>query len=149
VTEIRHALPEQAAALIPLYDWLFAPPGSAPPEWDPASAADRLAAAAGSDRAVVLLAAEGEAVIGFCTAYLDILSVRFGVRSWVEDLAVAPDSRSHGTGAALLHAAMDWARARGASHLELDSALTRHGAHRFYERQAPSWRSLCYGWQLG
>jgi GNAT superfamily N-acetyltransferase len=148
MTQICRATPEEAAALIPCYDWLFAPPGAPPPQWDPVAATARLAAAAGSDRAVVLVAAHGDTVAGFCTAYLDIVSVRYGVRSWVEDLAVAPDGRSRGTGAALLQAARDWARSHGASHLELDSGLARHDAHRFYERQAPSWRSLCYGWQL-
>ena len=29
-------------------------------------------------------------VVGFATVYLDIVSVRFGQRAWVEDLAVAP-----------------------------------------------------------
>lgn len=37
---------------------------------------------------------------------------------------------------------------RAASHLELDSGLGRHDAHLSYERSAPSWRSLCFGWEL-
>ena len=67
------------------------------------------------------------AIVGFCTAYLDLLSVRYGLRCWVEDLAVDPDRRSRGIGAALLAAAREWAAARGASHLELDSAEARVG----------------------
>lgn len=148
MTEIRAASPTEAAALVPLYDWLFVAPGSPPPHWDPEQAGDRLAAAAEDDRSAVLLATDGQAVVGFCTIYLDLMSVRFGPRSWVEDLAVAPDVRSRGAGTALLQAAMAWARERGASHLELDSGLGRHDAHRFYERHAPSWRSLCFGWEL-
>lgn len=148
MTEIRAASPQEAATLVPLYDWLFAAPGSPPPHWDPAQARTRLAAAAGSDRSAVLLAAGEQAVVGFCTVYLDLLSVRYGPRSWVEDLAVAPDDRSRGTGAALLQAATGWARERGASHLELDSGLDRHDAHRFYDSHSPSWRSLCFGWDL-
>jgi GNAT superfamily N-acetyltransferase len=51
-------------------------------------------------------------------------------------------------GKALLDAAKDWARVRGATHLELDSAETRTDAHRFYEREGPSWRSVCFAWEL-
>jgi GNAT superfamily N-acetyltransferase len=75
-------------------------------------------------------------------------SVRFGHRVWVEDLAVDPGRRSQGVGKLLLDAAKDWARARGATHLELDSAETRADAHRFYEREGPSWRSVCFAWEV-
>jgi GNAT superfamily N-acetyltransferase len=66
-------------------------------------------------------------------------------RIWVEDLAVDPERRSLGIGKLLLDAAKDWARTRGAFHLELDSAESRADAHRFYEREGPSWRSICFG----
>jgi GNAT superfamily N-acetyltransferase len=66
----------------------------------------------------------------------------------VEDLAVDPGRRSQGLGKGLLDAAKDWARERGASHLELDSALTRPDAHRFYERERPAWQSMSFGWVL-
>jgi GNAT superfamily N-acetyltransferase len=74
--------------------------------------------------------------------------VRFGRRGWVEDLAVHPRRRSSGIGRQLLVAAMEWARARGASHLELDSGFARVDAHRFYERERPSWKSMSFGWEL-
>ena len=76
---------------------------------------------------------------GLCCVFLDIASVRFGQRAWVEDLAVDPERRSEGIGKALLDAAKEWARERGASHLELDSGVDRADAHRFYEREGPSW----------
>ena len=90
----------------------------------------------------------GEEFVGVCTAYDDMESVRFGRRVWVEDLAVDPERRSLGIGKRLLDEAKDWARARGADHLELDSAETRGDAHRFYDREQPSWRSICFGWEL-
>jgi GNAT superfamily N-acetyltransferase len=96
----------------------------------------------------VFVADEGGAVAGICTVYLDFESVRFGRRAWVEDLAVHPDRRSAGHGKALLDAAKDWARSRGATHLELDSSEARADAHRFYERERPSWRSISFGWEL-
>ena len=131
-----------------MYEWLFAPPGARPSSWDPERAAAALAHAVGSDDAVVLLATLGDELVGFCTAYDDILSVRFGRRVWVEDLAVHPDRRSLGIGKRLLDEAKDWARTREASHLELDSAETRPDAHWFYEREVPSWRAVSYGWEL-
>ena len=146
--EVRAARPDEVGDVIPLYEWLFAPPGSTPPQWDPKRAAVALAEAIDSHDACVLVAASDERLVGFCTAYQDMHSVRFGYRAWVEDLAVDPEERSQGVGKALLDAAKDWARERGATHLELDSAETRADAHRFYERERPSWRSLSYGWEL-
>jgi GNAT superfamily N-acetyltransferase len=40
-------------------------------------------------------------VTGFATAYLDMHSVRYGLRCWIEDLAVHPAHRSRGIGKAL------------------------------------------------
>ena len=74
--------------------------------------------------------------------------MRFGPRCWVEDLAVSPEHRSQGVGKALLDRAKGWARERGATHLELDSGEAREAAHRFYERERPSWRSICFAWEL-
>ena len=75
-------------------------------------------------------------------------SVRYGYRVWVEDLAVDPRERSKGVGKALLDAAKAWARERGASHLELDSAPARTDAHRFYDREGAEYRSFSFGWTL-
>jgi GNAT superfamily N-acetyltransferase len=143
---IREAHPGDE--LVAAYEWLFAPPGARPPQWEPDAAAARLEGAMAANDANVLVAESDGAVVGICTVYLDIESVRFGRRAWVEDLAVDPGHRSAGLGKALLDAAKDWARERGATHLELDSAETRADAHRFYEREAPSWRSICFGWEL-
>ena len=146
---VRAATLEDVDEVLSMYEWLFAPPGSRPPLWDPDRAAAALAPrGAARTTAVVLVATLGDEFVGFCTAYDDIESVRFGRRVWVEDLAVHPDRRSLGIGKRLLDEAKDWARARGATHLELDSAETRADAHRFYEREQPSWRSICFGWEL-
>jgi GNAT superfamily N-acetyltransferase len=145
---IREARPGEAAALAASYEWLFAPPGVRVPGWQAERARSRLERLVGADGATMLVAdVEGE-VVGICSVYLDIESVRFGRRAWVEDLAVHPDHRSAGHGKALLDAAKDWARERGATHLELDSGEARADAHRFYEREQPSWRSICFGWEL-
>jgi GNAT superfamily N-acetyltransferase len=145
---IRPARPGEAAALVDTYEWLFAPPGTRPEVWDPGRAEDRLSGLIASPDATVLVADSGGALVGICSVYLDIESVRFGQRAWVEDLAVHPDHRSAGHGKALLDAAKEWARSHGATHLELDSGEPRADAHRFYEREQPSYRSVCFGWEL-
>jgi GNAT superfamily N-acetyltransferase len=146
--EIRAASPDDIERVIPLYEWLFAPPGSRPASWDERRAAVALRHAIDSHDAVILVADAGGELIGLCTAYQDLHSVRFGYRAWVEDLAVHPEQRSKGVGAALLAAARDWARERGATHLELDSAEPRKDAHRFYEREGADYRSVSFGWEL-
>ncbi|UJA19735.1 GNAT family N-acetyltransferase [Thermoleophilia bacterium SCSIO 60948] len=147
--EIRFATPADAGELVDAYEWLFAPPGEAPPGWDPERAREaigRVVAATGSD--IIIAEADGR-IAGFCSVYLDIDSVRFGRRVWVEDLAVDPARRSGGIGAELLSRARAWARERGATHLELDSGLARPDAHRFYEREGAPRSSYVFGWRLG
>jgi GNAT superfamily N-acetyltransferase len=145
------------------YEWLFAAPGIRPSDWSPDVAADRLEAAIADDRSAVLVAVDpalqavggassalelDETVTGLATVYLDIVSVRFGQRAWVEDLAVAPHRRSSGIGKALLDAAKAWARDHGAAWLELASGAARVDAHRFYEREGPDGWSRLFRWTL-
>jgi GNAT superfamily N-acetyltransferase len=146
--EIEPATEHEAGAIVPTYEWLFAPPGARPARWDPGRAETALRSAISSETATVLLARREGEVVGVCTAYLDIESVRFGRRVWVEDLMVHPAHRSSGIGKGLLDAAKRWAAERGATHLELDSGEARADAHRFYEREAPSSRTVCFGWEL-
>ncbi len=148
MAKVREALPAEVERVLGMYEWLFAPPGSVPPRWNPDAARTAIAQAIEDPAAAVLVAERRGELLGLCTAYLDLNSVRFGPRCWVEDLAVSPEHRSQGVGKALLDAAKDWARKRGATHLELDSAETRTDAHRFYEREGPSWRSVSFAWEL-
>jgi hypothetical protein len=96
---IRAATLEEVDDVARMYEWLFAPPGTRPPRWEPTRAAAALGRVVSSSAATVLIA-EHERELG------------------------------------------------GASHLELDSAEARVAAHRFYERELPSWRSVCFGWEL-
>ena len=71
--------------------------------------------------------------------------------SWAPERArqaIAGAIADPGVGKALLDAVRDWARGRGATHLELDSADSRVAAHRFYEGEEPSWTSRCFAWEL-
>src|SRR5437588_11784088 len=85
---IREAEPGDQGEVLAMYEWLFAPPGAKPARWDPDGARMRLMEAIGSPRAEVLLAEDEGTLIAFCTAYLELNSVRFGRRCWVEDFAV-------------------------------------------------------------
>lgn len=145
---IRTAQQGDEEQILAMYEWLFAPPGSKPPQWDPNEARPRIAEAIRSPLSTILLAEEGGALIAFCTAYLELNSVRFGQRCWVEDFAVDPNRRSQGVGSAVLRAAQEWARGAGATHLELDSGLARVDAHRFYEREGGARQSYAFGWEL-
>jgi GNAT superfamily N-acetyltransferase len=142
------ATPDEAERVASMYEWLFEPPGLRPARWSPDRAVAAIHRALASDAAVVLVARFEDELVGLCTAYDDIESIRFGRRVWVEDLAVSPGHRSLGIGKRLLDKAKQWARARGAARLQLDSAEGRTAAHRFYEREHPSWRSISFGWDL-
>jgi GNAT superfamily N-acetyltransferase len=144
---IREALPADVPALVAAYDWLLAPPVVRPPASTPADAPGGREATRGNPPAAVLLSADNK-VVGFATVYLDIVSVRFGQRAWVEDLAVAPHRRSGGIGKALLDAAKLWARDHGAARLELESGSARLDAHRFYEREDPDGWARSFRWTL-
>jgi GNAT superfamily N-acetyltransferase len=148
MAKVREAAPAEVERVLGMYEWLFAPPGSVPPRWDADHARAAIAQAIEGPESAVLVAEQRGNLLGLCTAYLDMNSVRFGPRCWVEDLAVSPDHRSQGVGKALLDAAKEWAARRGATHLELDSGDDRADAHRFYEREQPSWSSRCFSWQL-
>lgn len=145
---VSQAGAEEAEPIAEMYAWLFAPPGRRPPGWTDDAGVAAIRRVIASETSVILIARRGNQRLGFCSAYADIESVRFGRRVWVEDLAVHPDHRSEGTGRLLLDAAKEWARARGAARLALDSGEARRDAHRFYEREQPTYRSFCFGWEL-
>ncbi|WP_017462754.1 GNAT family N-acetyltransferase [Dyella ginsengisoli] len=96
-------------------------------------ARDFLAERMARQESLVLLAElDGEA-IGFTQLYPLFSSVRT-VRTWLlNDLFVAPSARRSGAGRALLQAAAEQARARGAASLSLSTALDNAPAQALYE----------------
>ena len=134
--------------MLGMYEWLFDGPGYTPPGWDPDRARAALEDAIGAEESIVLVAEHRCELLGFVTGYLELNSVRFGQRCWVEDLAVSPEHRSEGVGGKLLDAVADWARDRDATHLELDTGLARKDAQRFYERRDPASVGYSYSWRL-
>lgn len=147
--KVGTAKPGDEERVLEAYGWLFVPPGRRPTTWEAGRARRALSNAVIARDAEVFLAEDehGE-VVGLCTAYLDLESVRSGLRCWIEDLAVHPERRSQGLGSRLLAAAKAWARDRGATHLELATAVARTDAQRFYDREQPTARSLGYTWDL-
>lgn len=100
---------------------------------DLARARDFLAERLARQESLVLLAElDGEA-IGFTQLYPLFSSVRT-VRTWLlNDLFVALSARRSGAGRALLQAAAEQARARGAASLSLSTALDNAPAQALYE----------------
>lgn len=80
-----------------------------------------------SESAEVLVAGEGRDPDGAVMVGFD------GHRGWVYYLAVAPDRRGRGTGRALMAAAEDWLRRRGAPKLQLMVREDNAAALGFYE----------------
>jgi len=147
-TTIRRIERADLPMVVDACQWLFDPPGAAPPSWDPEAAAIRLTDLCTARDATAFVALRDRGLIGFCTVYLDLVSIRRGQRAWLNELAVDPAHRSRRIGQALLATARDWARDHGATHLMLDSSVARTDAHRLYRRELPAFEAVCFGWSL-
>lgn len=132
---IRTAVLADGAPVLALIEELFEPPGAFPHGYTPERGREGFRNAVSSRDADILLAVDGDLIIGMASVYKDYLSIRDGWRCWLQDLVVTKTHRSRGVGKALLDAASDWARGRGCTHLDLSSGLGRIEAHRFYERE--------------
>ncbi len=146
---IRCATPADEDAVLALFEELFDPPGRRPRGYtrERGDAGFRHALAnPGAD--ILLAVAEGGAIIGLASVYVDLESIRFGRRCWLEDLVVTARRRSQGIGRRLLDASTAWARERGCTHLELNSAVTRTDAHRFYLACGMTQTSLNFGREI-
>ncbi|MEU7609248.1 GNAT family N-acetyltransferase [Micromonospora sp. NPDC049204] len=128
-------------------EWLFAPPGRRPADWDRDRAVERTAQVLAHDDVALLEARSEEGqLVGVASVYVDILSVRFGRRASIEDLAVHPGWRSRGVGSRLLAAARAWAHEQGADYVFLESGLARTEAHRFYLREGATHAAAAFRW---
>lgn len=82
----------------------------------------------------LLVARDGEEVVG--TATVIVFTTPYWVKARLEEVVVDATARGKGAGEALVKAALDVARHRGAQIAELQSARRpeREAAHRLYER---------------
>jgi len=103
----------------------------------PSTAADmarRLARLRGEDGAAVLVA-EREGVVRGWIHVFGVHSVESDAFAEIGGLVVDESARGHGTGAALVAAAEEWALRAGYPALRVRSNVVRAAAHRFYERR--------------
>ena len=146
---IRPARFDDEVEVLPLIEELFAPPGRKPADYTRERAQEGFRRAVGNQDSDVLLALDGHTPVGAATVYVDTLSIRYGLRCWVEDLIVLPSQRGGGVGKLLLDAALDWGRQRGCEFVQLHSGLGRKDAHRFYLANGMEQDSLVFTKRLG
>jgi len=87
---------------------------------------------------VILLALQGENVVGFCQLYPVFCSIEAKPIYLLSDLFVIPTGRRSGAGAMLLRAAEKHAADTGRVRMELTTAWTNKAAQTLYELQG--WR---------
>jgi GNAT superfamily N-acetyltransferase len=124
--------------VLQLIEELFEPPGVPAPGYTLERGRSGFKYAVHDRDVDVLLALDGDRIVGLASVYADILSIRYGPRCWLQDLVVTASHRGRGIGAQLIAAATQWARERGCTHLELSSGMGRKDAHRFYLSQGMS-----------
>lgn len=133
---VREADFSDLEAIVRLYE--TDPLSSRPDRWAPETQAAYSAAFARittSEDHALFVAERGGAVVGTLQAtYVPCLKGTACARIRLEAVVVDERARSGGIGAAMVAAAEDWGRARGARFVELSSGERRVDAHRFYER---------------
>ncbi len=131
---IRAATPHDLDALVRLLGVLF----SIEADFQPDAARQRRGLAGLLEdpaRRAVLVAERAGAVVGMVTVQLVVSTAEGADSGWVEDLVVDAPSRGAGVGRRLLAAAAEWARANGATRLQLLADRENDPALRLYARQ--------------
>jgi ribosomal protein S18 acetylase RimI-like enzyme len=82
--------------------------------------------------AALFVARDGAAIVGMAT--LVTYRIPTGIKAILEDVVVQQSQRGHGTGEALVRAALEFARAAGAKGVDLTSRPSRAAANRLYQR---------------
>jgi GNAT superfamily N-acetyltransferase len=94
----------------------------------------RLAAIEATKSACVLVAEDAQGRVAGWLHVAQSMQLTGDADVEILGLVVAESARGAGIGAALLAAAQDWARSRGAMQVRVRSRVERERAHRFYER---------------
>jgi ribosomal protein S18 acetylase RimI-like enzyme len=86
-----------------------------------------------ADPAITMFIARHEnQIVGSLT--LAVFTIPTGVRAWIEDVVVDESARGLGAGEALTLVALDAAKAKGATSVDLTSRPSREAANRLYLR---------------
>ncbi|MFN0027034.1 MAG: GNAT family N-acetyltransferase [Acidimicrobiales bacterium] len=121
-TEVTPGLVDRFAELIPQLSSSNPPPTAA-----------ALAEMVSSPATQLLLAVDDDGtVLGSLT--LAVFRIPTGLRAWIEDVVVDSAGRGRGVGEALNLAAIERARAAGATTVDLTSRPSREAANRLYQR---------------
>lgn len=89
----------------------------------------------------------GGEIVGVLT--LALYPIPTATRAWIEDVVVDASARGKGVGESLTRAAIDRARAAGASAVDLTSRPSREAANRLYQRLGFQLRETnCYRYVL-
>lgn len=102
-------------------------------EATPAHVAQRLAAIQDSPADLVLVATQGEAVIGCIGLHILPMFHASGCLGRITSLVIDEACRGRRVGSALMDAAADWFAQQGCVKMEVTSGNRRLDAHRFYE----------------
>ena|SRR5215831_9184367 len=124
VEAATEATPELLAALQALLPQLN-------PQLRPLTA-ERLANVVADPATTLLVARDGEAIVG--AAAVLVYATPAYVKARIEDVVVDQRERGKGVGEALVRRCIEVARERGAEIVELQSARSREAANRLYPR---------------
>jgi ribosomal protein S18 acetylase RimI-like enzyme len=96
------------------------------------------------ERQHVLVAHRGPLVVGYA-----VLERQFDGEGYLDFLAVTPDERRTGIGAALVVAAMRWCRAQGCASIHLTVREENHTARDLYDRLGFTEVMIAVPWRIG
>jgi len=126
-TSVRDAIPDDVEALARLCEQLGYPT-------DARIMPARLARLQTDPNARCLVATSGKSVAGLATVHLRYTLNHEAPIAQLTLLVVDEAHRTRGVGRALVAAAEEWVRARGAKRFVVTTALRRADAHAFYEK---------------
>jgi GNAT superfamily N-acetyltransferase len=98
----------------------------------PVPTMDRLRAIIADPAVTLLLARDGEEIVGTTTVI--VYTTPFWIKARLDEVVVDESARGKGVGAALVKASLDLAREKGVEVVELQSGVNRAEANRLYPR---------------
>lgn len=87
-------------------------------------------------------------MVGFCAFSVKRSLYDPGLLAYIDELVVEESRRREGIGGKLLERTREIAQHAGCSRVELDSALHRESAHRFYEQRGFKAIGMLFRWDL-
>ena len=145
MVHVRQATVEDLDVLVPMFDGyrqFYRQPS------DPDGARRFLLDRFQHNQSVIFLALNGDAAVGFTQLYPSFSSTSMARIFVLNDLFVKAESRSRGTGAALLNAAADYGRRVGAVRLALSTEVANTTAQAVYERLGWKRDTVYYSYTL-